>query len=413
MKLTGEQALPGQRAPEFWRRLMFRALDRITDGYLVIEDGDRTWGFGSPDSKCQARVEIRHPAVYKEFVLGAGLGAAESYVMKLWDTHDLTQVVRVFARNLRTLQPHPVLSRVRRMVSWLDHRLNQNTLNQARRNIAAHYDLGNDLFEQFLDPTMMYSAAMYPTPDASLEEAQQNRLERICEKLALKPSDHLLEIGTGWGGMAIYAARHHGCRVTTTTISEEQHAYAQQKIAEYGLEDRITLLKEDYRALTGQYDKLVSLEMIEAVGHEFLSTYFAQCDRLLKPSGAMLLQAITIADQRYHHYRKNVDFIQKYIFPGGALPSVERLAREVSRRSTMTIRHLEDFGEHYARTLRDWRTRFNRKSETLLNLGYDESFQRLWNYYFAYCEGGFLERNIGVSQLLLTKPDNQNASFLP
>ncbi|WLD59521.1 cyclopropane-fatty-acyl-phospholipid synthase family protein [Salinispirillum sp. LH 10-3-1] len=414
MRITGDQELATSTSTSFWQRLMFRALQsHITEGYLVLEQDGQTWAFGDANSHCRAVVEIRDNAVYKEFVLGGGLGAAEAYVMKLWDTHDLTAVVQVFARNLKALESNKLMVSFRKALSWLDHQFNRNTINQSRRNIAAHYDLGNDLFEKFLDPQMMYSAAMYPAASASLEDAQTFRLHRICQKLDLQPQDHLLEIGTGWGGMAIFAAKHYGCRVTTTTISQQQYDYAARRVAEEGLEDRITLLLQDYRLLTGEYDKLVSLEMIEAVGHEYLSTYFKKCDTLLKPNGAMLLQAITIADQRYDYYRKSVDFIQKYIFPGGALPSISRMANEVSKVTQMTVKHMEDFGPHYARTLKDWRERFNRQSEQLHELGYDESFQRLWNYYFAYCEGGFWERNIGVAQLLLAKPDNRRESIMP
>lgn len=414
MRITGDQDLATSAASSFWQRLMFRALQsHITEGYLVLEQDGQTWAFGDATSPYRAVVEIRDPAVYKEFVLGGALGAAEAYVLKLWDAHDLTAVVRVFARNLNALESNKWMVSFRKALSWIDHRFNRNTINQSRRNIAAHYDLGNDLFEKFLDPQMMYSAAMYPADSASLEDAQTFRLHRICQKLDLQPHDHLLEIGTGWGGMAIFAAKHYGCRVTTTTISQQQYDYAAQRIKEEGLEDRITLLLEDYRLLTGEYDKLVSLEMIEAVGHEYLATYFRKCDSLLKPHGAMLLQAITIADQRYNYYRKSVDFIQKYIFPGGALPSISRMANEVSNVTQMTVKHLEDFGPHYARTLKDWRERFNRQSERLYELGYDEAFQRLWNYYFAYCEGGFWERNIGVAQLLLAKPDNRRESVMP
>lgn len=414
MRITGDRAVTDQSVPGLWRRLMFRALTHhITDGYLTIEENGETWSFGDPESACRATVEIRDPLVYKEFVLGGGLGAAEAYTLKLWDSHDLTRVVQVFARNLKSLETSGALSMVRKTLNWLDHRLNRNTVNRARQNIAAHYDLGNELFEVFLDPSMMYSSAMYPSQSASLEDAQTFRLHRICQKLDLKPSDHLLEIGTGWGGMALFAARHYGCRVTTTTISREQYHYAEERVRAAGLEDRITLLLEDYRHLEGHYDKLVSLEMIEAVGHEYLGTYFAKCNELMKPDGLMLLQAITIADQRYDYYRKNVDFIQKYIFPGGALPSVSRVTRELSRMTDMTVSHLEDFGLHYAETLKEWRERFNRNSETLLSIGYDETFQRLWNYYFAYCEGGFRERNIGVAQLVLSKPDNRRQPILP
>lgn len=412
MRMTDDGTAFTEPQSGFWRRLFYGALDKLHDAYLVIEDQGQFHQFGDPQSPYQATVTIHDPRAFKEMVLGGALGAAEAYTLKLWDSHDVTKVVQVFARNLDILEQQGWISQLRRFLVKLDHRFNRNSINKARDNIAAHYDLGNDLFEEFLDPSMMYSSAIYPKPDATLEEAQQYRLRRICEKLCLTPKDHVLEIGTGWGGMALYAAQNFGCKVTTTTISEQQHAYTQAQIERLGLQDRITLLKEDYRNLNGQYDKLISLEMIEAVGHEYLPTYFECCSALLKPQGAMLLQAITIADQRYHRYRKNVDFIQKYIFPGGHLPSVKQITAQVAKATDMTLRHLEDFGEHYALTLREWRRRFNQSSERLHYKGYDETFQRLWNYYFAYCEGGFLERNIGVTQIVFTKPKNRHAPIV-
>lgn len=408
MRMTDDGSTFTQPQSGFWRRLFYRALSQLHDAYLVIEDHGQVHQFGDPQSPYQAHVVIHDPRAFKEMVLGGALGAAEAYTLKLWDSHDVTRVVQVFARNLDILEQQGWITHLRRFLVKLDHRFNRNSINKARQNIAAHYDLGNDLFEEFLDPSMMYSSAIYPKSNATLEEAQQYRLQRICEKLQITADDHVLEIGTGWGGMALFAAQNYGCKVTTTTISEQQYAYTQQQIEQAGLTDRITLLKEDYRNLTGHYDKLISLEMIEAVGHEYLPTYFQRCSELLKPQGAMLLQAITIADQRYHRYRKNVDFIQKYIFPGGHLPSVKQITAEVARMTDMTLRHLEDFGEHYALTLREWRRRFNLSSERLHQKGYDETFQRLWNYYFAYCEGGFLERNIGVTQIVFTKPRNRH-----
>lgn len=408
MRMTDGGATFTEPQSGFWRRLFYRALSPLHDAYLVVEDQGQMHQFGDPQSLYRAHVVIHDPRAFKEMVLGGTLGAAEAFTLKLWDSHDVTRVVQVFARNLDILEQQGWITHLRRLLVKIDHRFNRNSINKARQNIAAHYDLGNDLFEEFLDPSMMYSSAIYPKTNATLEEAQQYRLHRICEKLQITADDHVLEIGTGWGGMALFAAQKYGCRVTTTTISEQQYHYTQQQIERAGLTDRITLLKEDYRDLKGHYDKLISLEMIEAVGHEYLPTYFKRCSDLLKPQGAMLLQAITIADQRYHRYRKNVDFIQKYIFPGGHLPSVKEITTEVARMTDMTLRHLEDFGEHYALTLREWRRRFNQSSERLHLKGYDETFQRLWNYYFAYCEGGFLERNIGVTQIVFTKPRNRH-----
>ena len=291
------------------------------------------------------------------------------------------------------------------------HWLNRNTRSGSRRNISAHYDLGNALFEQMLDPTMMYSAAMFASDTDSLEQAQLHKLERICRKLDLKPEDHLLEIGTGWGGMALYAASHYGCRVTTTTLSQQQYDYTRQRIEDQGLGERITLLLKDYRDLTGEYDKLVSIEMIEAVGHRYLAQYFQQCARLLKPDGLMLLQAITMRDQRYEQARNAVDFIQRYIFPGGALPSVTRMLDSLTQSTDLNLHHMEDFGLHYARTLHLWHQNLVQSRHSLEALGYDEPFFRLWEFYLCYCEGGFMERAIGTAQLLLAKPDARPAPF--
>ena len=289
------------------------------------------------------------------------------------------------------------------------HLKRQNTAEQAKKNISAHYDLGNQLYKEFLDTSMMYSAAIYPSETSSLAEAQQYKLRTICEKLKLSKSDHLLEIGTGWGSLAIYAAKHYGCRVTTTTISNEQYDYAQQQIKLNELEGKITLLKDDYRDLTGQFDKLVSIEMIEAVGKKFLPTFFQQCNNLLKHDGLMLLQSITIADQRYDSYSKNVDFIQKHIFPGGFLPSQFVINQHFKTYTNMMIADLQDIGLDYAYTLRDWRNNFNDNQNKLSQLGYDDRFKKLWRYYLSYCEGGFLERAISTVQLVMCKPGYRDA----
>ena len=286
----------------------------------------------------------------------------------------------------------------------LMHSFNANTRDGSRKNISAHYDLGNEFFELFLDPTMMYSAAMYPGKEATLEQAAVHKLDRMCQKLELGPGDHLLEIGTGWGGMAIHAAKHYGCHVTTTTISKEQFDYAKARVEAEGLSDQITLLLEDYRDLSGQYDKLVSIEMIEAVGHEYYDSYFSKCSELLKPEGLMAIQAITIADQRYDYARKSVDFIQRYIFPGGCLPSNAIIADKVANKTDMQIVNIEDITEHYADTLQDWRQRFFDQLEAVRKQGFDDVFCRMWDFYLAYCEGGFRERAISTGQFVMAKP---------
>jgi len=395
------------------RRGVLRQLARLKKGQLVIiEEGERLV-FGSAGSALQAEIQVLDAAAWGLVASNGSIGAGEAFIHGYWSSPDLTAVVRVFVSNLEVLDAmEGGLAKLGRPVVQALHWLNRNTRKGSRQNIAAHYDLGNDLFEQFLDPTMMYSAAQFRGPDDSLEQAQLNKLERICRKLDLKPSDHLLEIGTGWGSMALYAAQNYGCTVTTTTLSREQYAFTARRIEALGLQDRVTLLLTDYRDLTGQYDKLVSIEMIEAVGHRFLPTYFKQCAHLLKSNGLMLLQAITIREQRYEQARNSVDFIQRYIFPGGALPCVQKMLEIVSRDTDMNLLHMEDFGLHYARTLRLWHENFRRAQGRLSELGYDECFLRLWEFYLCYCEGGFLERTIGTAQLLLAKPAAMPAPLL-
>ena len=328
----------------------------------------------------------------------------------LWTSPNLTNVIRIFARNL------PVLDKWEKRFGWLtypfnkiQHFLNRNSVEQARKNIQAHYDLGNQLYTQFLDESMMYSSAVYPHPEANLAEAQQHKLKAICDKLQLKPTDHLMEIGTGWGGLAVYAAKHYGCRVTTTTISDEQYAWAEDWVSREGLTDKITLLKQDYRTLEGEYDKLVSIEMIEAVGKSYLRNFFEKCTSLLKPEGIMVLQAITIDDRRYESYSSGVDFIQKYIFPGGFLPSQYMINRCIKEYTDLSIRDLHDIGLDYAQTLSHWHDRFFENIESLREKGYDERFSRMWQYYLNYCEGGFRERSISTVQLVLGKTAHTDA----
>ncbi|MDX9670984.1 MULTISPECIES: cyclopropane-fatty-acyl-phospholipid synthase family protein [unclassified Pseudomonas] len=395
------------------RRGVLRQLGQLKYGQLLlIEDGEQTL-FGTPGSAVLGEIHIQDPATWGMVASNGSIGAGEAFIHGYWSSPDLTAVVRVFVSNLEVLDAmEGGLARLGRPFVQGLHWLNRNTRKGSQKNIAAHYDLGNDLFEQFLDPTMMYSAAQFLTAEDSLEQAQLNKLERICQKLALKPTDHLLEIGTGWGSMALYAAQHYGCHVTTTTLSKEQYAFTAQRIEALGLQDRVTLLLKDYRDLTGEYDKLVSIEMIEAVGHRFLPTYFKQCAHLLKSNGLMLLQAITIREQRYEQARRGVDFIQRYIFPGGALPCVQKMLEIVSRDTDMNLLHMEDFGLHYARTLRLWHENFRRAHGHLSELGYDDYFLRLWEFYLCYCEGGFLERTIGTAQLLLAKPAAMPAPLL-
>jgi cyclopropane-fatty-acyl-phospholipid synthase len=338
------------------------------------------------------------------------IGAGEAYINGYWECDDLTSMVELFLCNSQYMGN--IDSEKKWLVKplyFLQRYLHRNTPKGSRRNIEAHYDLGNELFELFLDETMMYSCGIFHDQQTTLQEASEAKLERICQKLHLKPTDHLLEIGTGWGGFALYAAKHYGCRVTTTTISKQQYDYARKRVVDAGLEDRITLLFDDYRELKGSYDKLVSIEMVEAIGHRYYDTYFKKCSELLKPNGMMLLQSITISDQRYPVAKKSVDFIQKYIFPGGCLPSVAALGNAIARKTDMRIFHLEDIGPHYATTLHKWRERFFESIDKVRQLGYPEGFIRMWDYYLCYCEGGFRQQTIGTIQLLLTKPQTQRS----
>lgn len=390
------------------RRVLLALLSKLQFGRLtLLEHGSlvATFGEADQDTDLRAEVNVLHPSFYRRMLLGGSIASGELYVDNHWETPDLTTVIRVFARNL------PALDAFEAKFTWLtlplqkfQHWRRSNTKVRAKENISAHYDLGNQLYKSFLDQRLQYSSAVYPTPDASLEEAQTYKLKRLCDALDLQPTDHLVEIGTGWGGLALYAAQHYGCHVTTTTISEEQYSYTQELVAAHGLQDKITLLKQDYRDLTGQYDKLVSVEMIEAVGEKFMPAFFSKCSELLKPNGIMALQAITIADQRLRTYADGVDFIQKHIFPGGFLPSIQLMGDMFTRHTNMVMRAVSDIGLDYANTLQDWFERFNRQTKSLQAYGYDDRFARLWNYYLCYCEGGFRERTISAVQLVATKP---------
>lgn len=390
------------------RDLVFGILDKLSYGQLTILENGESFCFPSLKSEnasVHGQIHIRDMSVYRDFVKGGSIGAAEAFIDGKWDSPDLTSVIRIFAKAQQLTDD---LEKQKTWLSFLKNKLlqwkNRNTKSGSKKNILAHYDLGNALYERFLDSEMMYSSAVYDRDDMSLTEAQLLKLDTICQRLQLSEHDHLVEIGTGWGGLAIYAAKNYDCQVTTTTISDAQFDYAKKRIESLGLTDKITLLKEDYRNLKGQYDKLVSIEMIEAVGFEFLSGFFEKCSRLLKPEGRMLIQAITIADQRLDYYRNNVDFIQKYIFPGGFLPSVSLMTDLLRDKTCMTVRELHDFGIDYARTLADWRTNFLANWDDIAPHGYDETFKRLWLYYFGYCEGAFRERSTSVVHLVADKP---------
>ena len=390
------------------REAIFRLLSKLQVGSLTLHEGPCSHHFGSIDKphEPQAEVHIHSPAVYSQMLTGGSIGSGEAYMKGYWSSPDAMDVMRIFSANLVLLNKFDASQSVFvKLALKIAHRFNRNTYKGSQLNIAAHYDLGNEFFQLFLDPTMMYSSALFSDKSASLEVASETKLDELCQQLELKPGDHLLEIGTGWGGMAIHAAKNFGCRVTTTTISQEQYDFASARVMEEGLEGQITLLCEDYRNLTGEYDKLVSVEMIEAVGHDFYQNYFRMCSGLLKPNGKMVIQAITMADQRYKEARDSVDFIKRYIFPGGCLPSVAVMAQHIARDTDMQIVHLRDITNDYAETLAHWRQRFLANLEAVRGMGFSEEFVRMWDFYLCYCEGGFRERVISTVQLAFAKPD--------
>ena len=386
------------------RRLVTARLAGLQQGQLRIREGNETRVIGTPHGGGNATLHVLDPAFYSELAFGGSIGAGESYMLGHWRSDDLTALMRLMLRNRGVLDAMEtgsarMLSPLRRAAHWL-HR---NTRAGSRRNIRAHYDLGNDFFRLFLDETMMYSCALFERPDMTLAEASTAKLDRVCRTLALGPDDHVLEIGTGWGGFALHAAGHYGCRVTTTTISPSQHQLACERVRAAGLGDRVTVLLEDYRDLKGSYDKLVSIEMIEAIGHQYLGEFFRRCAQRLVPGGRMLLQAITIADHHYARTRDEVDFIKRYIFPGAFIPAISAMAQAMADSSDLRIVQLEDIGLHYATTLACWRDNFFANLDQVRALGYPESFIRMWEYYFCYCEAGFAERLLGDVQMLLAR----------
>ena len=386
------------------RNVLLRYLEKFTQGKLIFRDAYGEFIFGEPEAELSADIQIKENDFYPKVVRGGGIAFAESFIEQHWQTSDLVSLLRVFAKNQ---QQSDALEKFTGLLSKAKNRFfhsaNKNTEKQAKKNILSHYDLGNELYTEFLDTEMVYSSAVFRDINQSLEQAQLNKFEDICNALELTESDHLVEIGTGWGGLAIYAASQYGCRVTTTTISDNQYAYAQQRINELGLSDKVTLLKEDYRLLSGQYDKLVSVEMIEAVGKEYFDQFFKKCQSLVKTNGKMLIQAITIADQRYKSYSNSVDFIQRYIFPGGCLPSITELQLNLTKHTSMVTESIKDIGLDYALTIGHWTERFLNNWQAISSHGYDDRFKRLWLYYFAYCEAGFLEKKVSTVHLLAQK----------
>ena len=385
------------------RKAVHARLSRLTRGRLRLRDGGETCAFGDGDG-IESSITVLDPAFYADVALGGSVGAGESYVQGRWRSDDLVGAMRLMLQNGDTLGGmERGLARISAPLHRLAHALRRNTRAGSRRNISAHYDVGNDLFRLMLDETMMYSCALFDRHGMTLAEAQAAKLDRLCRALDLGPSDHVLEIGTGWGGFAVHAAGRYGCRVTTTTISPAQCAFAKERVAAAGLADRVTLLREDYRDLRGRYDKLVSIEMIEAIGHEQYGQYFHLAASLLPRGGRMALQSITIADRHFERTRDEVDFIKRYIFPGACIPSVSALAAAMATSSDLRIVSLEDIGPHYATTLAAWRRNFMGKLPRVRELSYTDDFIRLWEFYLCYCEAGFAERQLGDVQMILAR----------
>ncbi len=389
------------------KKIILSALQKMTTGHLTIEDDGEVYSFGEDAQTADVvgHIFVEHRSAYRQVMLNGTIGSGEAYMAGAWRSPDLTQVIRIFVMNMDVvIGMDSKWNFAFKFIGNIFHKMNANSKDKARENISAHYDLGNDFFKLFLDETMLYSSAIYPSKTATLLEASTYKMQHICKRLGLTEHDHLLEIGTGWGGMAIYAAQSTGCKVTSVTISQEQYDYAKAWVAREGLQDQVDIQLKDYRDVTGQFDKLLSIEMIEAVGYQYYSEYFKQCSTLLKPDGKMLIQAITIADQRYHAERDNVDFIQRYIFPGGCLPSNEIIAQHVRKDTDMQIVGLDDITLHYAKTLAHWKTAFMSKLDAVKAQGFDDVFIRMWDFYLCYCEGGFRERVISTSQILFAKP---------
>ncbi len=391
---------------------LLRGFSNLRRGMINVSDSNSHWQLGQvpefhDDSELNAAIYVHRAEFYRKILLGGTIGSAESFIDGDWDADDLTAVIRIFIQNLPQMAKlENTWGRIRRSLHWIHHQLRRNTKAGSRRNIGEHYDLGNEFYSLFLDRTMNYSSGIFADDSSSMLEASLKKMEWIGHKLQLKPTDHLLEIGSGWGGLAIYLAQNFGCRVTTTTISKQQYKFVQQQIAVHGLQDQITLLHSDYRDLAGKYDKIASIEMIEAVGHQYFDQYFAKCSSLLTDDGLMLIQAITMSQQNYAHHIRSVDFIRRYIFPGGCLPSVVAIGESVGRATDMRAVHQEDITEHYVRTLQCWLQKFHAEMSNVRRLGFDQKFVRLWHFYLCYCEAAFIERRVQSVQMVFAKPQS-------
>ena len=397
------------------RKIIFSHFNRIKEGEITVIENSAHITFGeiTANFPVKATIEVQNPRMYLDIVAKGLNGSADAFIKGWWTCDNLTNLVRIFTRNRDAANQFE--SGIANLAIWimkLSHSCRRNNLKESLRNIHAHYDLGNDFFSTFLDDTRMYSCAIFSKPESSLHEASITKIDRICKKLNLSPADHLLEIGTGWGGFALHAAKHYGCRVTSTTISKEQFVFTENLIKENGLQNQVTILKKDFRQLDGQFDKLVSIEMIEAVGYKLYKTFFQKCSQLLKPEGLLVIQAITITDNLFEESKDFIDFIKQYIFPGSCIPSITALCTAATS-SDIKLFHLEDITPHYARTLKEWRINFLKNNKQVKDLGFTNAFIRMWLFYLCYCEGGFIERQIGNVQMVFTKPLCRRDPILP
>jgi cyclopropane-fatty-acyl-phospholipid synthase len=397
----------------FYQNLLLRVFATLTEGCLRLELPDGSVReFGRADSSVSARISVRNPAFFQKCVLYGDVGFGESYVDGDWETNSIERVIAWAIANVNKLpsmsgsKARTLFFNILKGYNQIQHWLRPNSLATSRRNISEHYDLGNEFYSIWLDPSLTYSSARYTAPGQSLESAQFSKYDALCQKLRLRPTDHVLEIGSGWGGFSLHATKNYGCRVTTITISEEQFKLARRRFEEAGLAGRIEILLQDYRHLSGSFDKIVSIEMMEALGDRYLQTYVSKLDQLLKPDGLIGLQFITVPDNRHAQLRRGVDWIQKHIFPGSLLLSLGRVNEVFNRTSDFTLHELEDLGASYAKTLHVWWERFNSKLDAVKALGFDSRFIRKWNYYLQYCEAAFASRNISVVQAVYSRPNN-------
>jgi len=397
------------------RKIIFSHFNRIKEGEITVIENSEHIVFGeiTPNFPVKATIEVQNSTMYLDIVAKGLNGSADAFIKGWWTCDNLTNLVRIFTRNRDAANQFE--SGIANLTIWvmkLSHSCRRNNLKESLRNIHAHYDLGNDFFSTFLDDTRMYSCAIFRKPESSLHEASITKIDRICKKLNLSSDDHLLEIGTGWGGFALHAAKNYGCRITSTTISQEQFIFSENLIKKNGLQDKVTIIKKDFRQLEGQFDKCVSIEMIEAIGHRLYKTFFHKCSQLIKPEGLLVIQAITIADNLFEESKDFIDFIKQYIFPGSCIPSISALCSAATS-SDIKLFHLEDITPHYARTLKEWRTNFLQNKSRVKDLGFTNAFIRMWLFYLCYCEGGFMERQIGSVQMVFTKPLCRRDPILP